>query len=326
MERLDLRLVEYFVAVAEELHFSRAAARLRIAQPSLSQQIRRLEDQLGVTLLERTSRHVALTPAGETLLLEGKRTLAQAARAIETTRATAAERVVVGFYGSAGSALLADVLREFSKRHPSVTVTVRELLLGSIDDILAGKVDVAFTRLLPGQANLEIKILAHESRLVVLPVSQPHAGRKSLTFAELRHESFITNPVVHTDGAPSRWLAEQRRHGLPGRVAAQSRQHPGNPRAGGYRARCQSCAIVGREDLSTSRHLLRGGHRRRSTSRLSRLAPRTRSRNHHGVHPDSKPSRIENTFAPGSTWRVPGLVKLPHYCQSVRKAVLTTPP
>jgi DNA-binding transcriptional LysR family regulator len=222
MERLDLRLVEYFVAVAEELHFSRAAERLRIAQPSLSQQIRRLEDQLGVTLLERTSRHVALTPAGETLLLEGKRTLAQAARAIETTRATAAERVAVGFYGSAGSALLADVLREFSKRHPSVSVTVRELLLGSIDDILAGKVDVAFTRLLPGQANLEIAILAHESRLVVLPVSHPLARRKSLTFAELREERFITNPVVHTDGAPSRWLAEQRRHGLPGRVAAQA--------------------------------------------------------------------------------------------------------
>jgi DNA-binding transcriptional LysR family regulator len=156
------------------------------------------------------------------LLLEGKRTLAQAAHAIQATRATAAERIVVGFYGSAGGTLLPDALREFSQRHPSVSVAVRELLLGSIDDILAGKVDVAFTRLLPGEANLEIKILAHESRLIALPVTHPLAGRKLLAFAELREESFITNPAVPNDGAPPRWLAEQRRHGLPGRVAAEA--------------------------------------------------------------------------------------------------------
>src|ERR1700726_2336474 len=104
MERLDLRLVEYFVAVAEELHFGRAAERLHLAQPSLSHQIRRLEQQMGVTLLERTSRRVELTPAGHTLLTEGRRLLTQSERAIRVTRAASSERLTVGFYGSAASA------------------------------------------------------------------------------------------------------------------------------------------------------------------------------------------------------------------------------
>ncbi len=222
MERMDLRLVEYFVAVAEELHFGRAAERLRIAQPSLSQQIRRLEHQLGVTLLERNSRNVHLTGAGEVLLREGRKTLSQARHAIQATRSAGAGRLTVGFYGSAATALLSDVLCAFGERLPPVDVSVRELLLGSIDDVLDGRVDVAFTRLLPGQTELEVEILAHESRMVALAPAHPLSARKSLIFADLKDESFIVNPAVPTHGAPARWLAEQRSHGLPGRIATQS--------------------------------------------------------------------------------------------------------
>jgi DNA-binding transcriptional LysR family regulator len=222
MERLDLRLVEYFVAVAEELHFGRAAARLHIAQPSLSQQIRRLEEQLGVTLLERTSRRVELTPAGEALLREGRTTVNHARRAVQAVRAAAHERITVGFYGSAASELLPQALSAFAERHPGIEVTVRELLMGSVAEILDGRVDVAFTRLLPEQTEVEVEVIAHEPRVAALPAAHPLATRGSLKFADLRHESFIVNPAVRGDGPPPRWLAEQHRHGLPGRVAAQA--------------------------------------------------------------------------------------------------------
>jgi DNA-binding transcriptional LysR family regulator len=215
-------LVQYFVTVAEELHFGRAAERLHIAQPSLSHQIRHLEQQLGVTLLKRTSRRVELTPAGRALLTEGRRLLTQSQRAVRVTRAAGADALTVGFYGSAASALLPSLLRVFSDEHPNVEVSVRELLLGRIDDILAGNVDVAFTRLLPGQAEVEVEILAREPRLVALPAKHALADRESLTFADLAHESFITNPAVEAANPPLRWLAEQARHGLPGRVETQA--------------------------------------------------------------------------------------------------------
>jgi DNA-binding transcriptional LysR family regulator len=223
MERLDLRLVDYFVAVAEELHFGRAAERLHIAQPSLSQQIRRLEQQLGVTLLERNSRSVRLTRAGEALLREGRRALAQAERAVSATRAAGAELLTVGFYGSAGRGLLPSVLTAFHERQPMAEVSVREILFENIDEILDGKVDVAFTRLTPDQTELEVEIIATEPRVVALASAHPLAGRDTVTFADLRNESFIVNPMVSHGGPPARWLAEQRRHGLPGRVAAQAR-------------------------------------------------------------------------------------------------------
>lgn len=223
MERLDLRLVEYFVAVAEELHFGRAAERLHIAQPSLSQQVRRLEALLGVVLLDRNSRNVQLTDAGRTLLREGRNILVQAQQTIQATRAAEVPRLRVGFYGSAGSDLLPGALRAFAEREPSFAVSVSELQLGSIDAVLHGAVDVAFTRLEPDQTPLEVVVILEEPRLVALAAAHPLAARDSVSFGELSEESFITNPMLREHGArPPRWLAEQRGHGLPGRVAAQS--------------------------------------------------------------------------------------------------------
>ncbi len=210
------------MTVAEELHFGRAAERLHIAQPSLSHQIRRLEQQLEVTLLNRTSRRVELTPAGRVLLTEGRRLLKQSERAIGLTRAAESEHLTIGFYGSAANAWLPRLLRAFTEGHPNVHVSVKDLLLGGIEDILDGSVDIAFTRLLPGQAGVEIEVIAREPRLVAVPNTHPLADRDSLTFDDLRNESFITNPVIDAQGPPVRWLAEQARHGLPGHVAAEA--------------------------------------------------------------------------------------------------------
>ncbi|MBV8991418.1 MAG: LysR family substrate-binding domain-containing protein [Solirubrobacterales bacterium] len=175
-----------------------------------------------MTLLDRTSRRVELTAAGSALQSEGRHLLTQAQHAVRATQAAGSDRLTVGFYGSAAAALLPKVLRRFSERRPAAAITIRELLLGGVDDITTGDVDIAFTRLLPGQLDLELEVLACEPRLVALAGDHRLAGRDSLLFADLREESFITNRVVPSPGPPIRWLAEQQRQGLPGRVAAEA--------------------------------------------------------------------------------------------------------
>jgi DNA-binding transcriptional LysR family regulator len=225
MDQLDLRLVRYFVAVAQELHFGRAAERLHIAQPSLSQQIRRLESQLGVALLTRTSRRVELTTAGVALLRDGEELLQQARRTVQTVRRTADETLAVGYYGTAASRLLPGVLAAFEERRPSTTVSVRELLFGDLDDITGGNVDLAFTRLRTDQlAHLPVTAveLASEPRVLVVARSHRLAGRISISLRELEDDRFVVNPGTGPN-ALGRWKDEQRRHGLPGRIAGRAR-------------------------------------------------------------------------------------------------------
>ena len=147
--KLELRYVRSFLAIAEELHFGHAAARLHLAQPSLSQQLQRLERQVGVELVARNSREVKLTPAGLAFEAEARRLLEQADRAVVVAREVAAGRsgsLSIGFNFDAGHRILAPTLRRLNVDHPQLSTTLREARSGTlISAVQDGKIDVALS-------------------------------------------------------------------------------------------------------------------------------------------------------------------------------------
>ena len=170
---LDLRKLRYFVAVADRLHFGRAADELHIAQPVLSRQIRALEQDLGASLFTRDSHGVALTDAGRQLLDDAGPLLASthAVRRRVTVAARGSQRLMVGF--RAGIAVTPAV-RLFADRHPDVLVDVQRI---EWDDqaamLLDGRIDVGYVRLPIDEAGLRVTPLYTEPRVAVLPVGPP---------------------------------------------------------------------------------------------------------------------------------------------------------
>src|SRR4051812_232803 len=163
---LELRHLRYFVAVAEELHFGRAAQRLQMAQPPLSQQIRRLEDIVGSRLLVRTSRSVALTPAGAAFLDRARRLLARAAESVdEAARIGRGEAgtLDVGFVSSAITLGVPERIQEFRSRFPAVHTRLHEgQTSATVARLLRREVDVGIVRDAEPQAELRIATLATE--------------------------------------------------------------------------------------------------------------------------------------------------------------------
>ena len=222
---LDLRLLAYFVAVAEELHFGRAAARLHIAQPSLSVQIRKLEHSLNTPLLVRSSRSVALTPAGEVLLDGSRRLLVEAERIASLTkdvgRSPIRRRLVVGFQANAAAELTPQILNAFHDLHPTVDVEMRshdfsDPYVGLAD----GSVDVAFVRPpLLVQDWLGIEPLFVESRMLVVSEHSHLAGHTQLSVGQLVDEAFVgrRSPDEWRDF----WLAVDSRGGMPVKLGAE---------------------------------------------------------------------------------------------------------
>ena len=196
----ELRLIRYFVAVAEELHFGRAAHRLRMAQPGLSQQIRSLELQLGVRLLERTSRQVRLTPAGTLLLAEGRRLLAQAERtADQVRRAGLGEvgRITVAAIGSATYDILPRLLREHRKRFPDVEVTLREMSTpAQVQALRNGEIDVGLLRVPADTTGLVVHTVREDRMALMIPEQHPLARKKRLTLRLLAAEPLILFPTA----------------------------------------------------------------------------------------------------------------------------------
>jgi DNA-binding transcriptional LysR family regulator len=194
---MELRQLRYLVALADERHFTRAAARLHIAQPALSQQIRRLEDELGIALVDRTTRHVALTAAGERLVARARRALAEVEAAIaELSELSGIRtgRVVIGAMRSTGPFDLSALLAAFHSRHPGVELVVREepseVMLQRLH---ADALDVAFLAVdrLDAGPDIELHRLLSEPLVALLAPGHRLAGRRRLDMAELRDERFV---------------------------------------------------------------------------------------------------------------------------------------
>lgn len=199
---LDLRKLRYFVAVAEELHFGRAAERLYIAQPVLSRQIRKLEQELGTELLLRTSRNVTLTPAGLQLLDEAKSLLAAAdatRRRIEDVASGEAALTVGFFIGDEFTA----ALEAFGTQYPDVAIELLRVYWHDQTEVLHdGRADVAFVHLPIDDQGLELLPVRSEPRVAVLPVGHPAAGKHEISIADLADD-----PVIIQRGATPGWQA-----------------------------------------------------------------------------------------------------------------------
>jgi len=202
---MELRQLRYFVAVAEELHFRRAAARLHISQPPLSQQIAALEAELGVTLLARTRRRVALTPAGDAFLREARALLAGAEAAAGTARAIGAgqEGVLrVSFVGSALLSIVPGIVQRFRAARPRVQIQLRERSTAEqLDAVASGAVDVGLLRppVTPDPA-LATETVLREETVVALPADHALAALKRVPLARLASEPLVLFPREQAPG------------------------------------------------------------------------------------------------------------------------------
>lgn len=195
---MELRHLRYFQAVAEERHFGRAAARLHMAQPPLSQQIRQLEAELGVTLLDRNTRKVELTPAGEAYLERVRTILTEVDDAGNEARRVDAGlegRIVVGCVGSATYSLLPAFARAMRQELPGVDVAFRgEMLVpAQVAALLAGEIDLALLRPPLDEAALRVATLREDRLIVALPDGHRLAGRRRLRVADLRDEGLVVH-------------------------------------------------------------------------------------------------------------------------------------
>ncbi|ATO17420.1 LysR family transcriptional regulator [Micromonospora sp. WMMA2032] len=187
---METRELRYFVAVAEELHFGRAARRLGIAQPPLSRAIRQLERRLGVTLLDRDHRAVALTPAGAVLLREGRAALDAVAAADRRTRRAAADGgpgLVLATKAGASHELLPKLLDAYAAEPDAVAVEVLLCGIGEQERLLRdGRADVALLHLpFDSTAGLDTEALVTEQQVAVVPAGHPVAGRTQLRLADV---------------------------------------------------------------------------------------------------------------------------------------------
>jgi len=217
---MELRHLRYFVAVAEELHFTRAAERLGIKQPPLSLQIRQLEQEIGTALFHRLTRGVELTEAGTLLLDDAHRILDQVERtktSIQTRARGETGRIHVGFAGATYfQPLVPDIIRSYRETYPGVVLSPEQsntphLIAG----LLSGAIDVAFVRppLSDGEG-LAVQPLVEEHMRIVLPAAHPRADSRSMPLSALAQETLILFPRTIGPGLHDSIIASCQRAGF----------------------------------------------------------------------------------------------------------------
>ena len=193
---MELRHLQYFIAVAEELHFGKAALRLNMTQPPLSQQIKQLEKEVGVTLLKRTKRVVELSAAGESFLKHSRNAIEQIDKAIEMAQRTARGelgRLVVGFVGSATYEFLPPIIREFREKFPSVKLDLREISsFRQQEELLKGNIDIGILHPALQHSALHMEKVQSSPCILALPKQHPLTAKQTIDIQDLKNQPIIT--------------------------------------------------------------------------------------------------------------------------------------
>jgi DNA-binding transcriptional LysR family regulator len=200
---MELRHLRYFTAVVASKGYREASRRLHIAQPSISEAVSDLEDELGLKLFLRTHRNARLTPEGEIFYADAVRILQQAETAILTAKRAAqgkVGRLSIGFIGSATLSFLPDLIRRYKLEYPNVRLVLHDLYPVELDQAWdRGEIDIAITRSLEHSKNLQSRVLLRDPLVAVLPRSRKLKSKK-IRLTDLANERFI---LFHRKGAPA---------------------------------------------------------------------------------------------------------------------------
>lgn len=204
---IEIRQLRYFQAVAEELHFSRAAARLRVAQPALSRQIQQLEDEIGTQLLKRTQRVVELTPAGAIFLERTSQILEEIGKAVADARRISKGEyghLVVGFIHSSTYGLLPAIVERFRHLYPDIELELREMTIAEQHDALSrGLIDIGLLRPQPAPSGIEVQPIMDDPFLLAVPNKHPLAKVDAIDLQTLAAEPMVMfskreSPLFHS--------------------------------------------------------------------------------------------------------------------------------
>ena len=192
---MEIRHLRYFCVLAEQLHFTKAALLLNVAQPALSHQIRQLEEDLGTQLVERSNRRVRLTAAGEVLLARAARILDQVDQAArETTRVGQGETgsLVIGVVSTAVCSVLPELLRSFRREAPDIAIDIREMEPGEqVEALRRETIDIGLLFLSIHDSAFDRRVISRERLIVALPTGHPAAAGERVRFSDLKTETFL---------------------------------------------------------------------------------------------------------------------------------------